>query len=247
VKAERVRVEALINTERQGIDKEEGERKFRNMLTDAIRDPKVTWEEALPQLQTDSRFTQSPLLPNQQLHLFHSHVSQLRSKHLEHLHTLFLSHSPTLATPFSAMPLQSLLSSLPVTKLRYEIEQLEHEYEIWQQERTTESRRAFAEMLSENAFVEFWGRLGKIGGDGVDGGVAADDLGEDEGEGGGGKVDMKALAKNVDLKEMERVLKNDKRYLVFEHVPEQRERWLRDYLTQLSAPKLSVHLKNQVT
>jgi hypothetical protein len=37
--------------------------------------------------------------------------------------------------------------------------------------------------------------------------VAAEDLGEDEGEGGGGKVDMKALAKNVDLKEMERVLK----------------------------------------
>jgi heat shock protein beta len=91
--------------------------------------------------------------------------------------------------------------------LGYEIGQLEHEYEIWQRERTTESRRAFAEMLSENAFVEFWGRLGKIGGDGVDGGVAADDLGEDEGEGGGGKVDMKALAKNVDLKEMERVLK----------------------------------------
>lgn len=68
-------------------------------------------------------------------------------------------------------------------------------------------RRAFDAMLVENAFVEFWGRLGKIGGEGVDGGVAADDIGEEEGEGGGGKVDMKALAKNVDLKEMERVLK----------------------------------------
>lgn len=100
-----------------------------------------------------------------------------------------------------------MLSSLPVTKLKLDIHQLEREYDIWQRERTTEARRAFDEMLSENAFVEFWGRLGKIGGDGVDGGVAAEDLGEDEGEGGGGKVDMKALAKNVDLKEMERVLK----------------------------------------
>lgn len=62
-------------------------------------------------------------------------------------------------------------------------------------------------MLSENSFVEFWGRLGKLGGEGVDGGVKADDTGEDEGEGGGGKVDMKVLAKKVDLEEMEKVLR----------------------------------------
>ena len=105
------------------------------------------------------------------------------------------------------MPPQSLLSTLPARRLGYEIGQLEHEYERWQRERTNDCRRAFDEMLGENAFVEFWGRLGKIGGEGVEGGVAADDTGEDEGEGGGGKVDMKALAKNVDLKEMERVLK----------------------------------------
>lgn len=105
------------------------------------------------------------------------------------------------------MPLQSLLSSLLVTKLGFDARKLEREYNFWQRERTNESRQAFDEMLGENAFVEFWGRLGKIGGEGVEGGVAAEDLGEDEGEGGGGKVDMKALAKNVDLKEMERVLK----------------------------------------
>lgn len=112
-------------------------------------------------------------------------------------------------------------------KLGYNADGLGREYERWQRERATEARQAFNEMLGENAFVEFWGRLGKIGGEGVDGGVAADDLGEDEGEGGGGKVDMKTLAKNVDLKEMERVLKGDKRYLMFDHAPDQRERWLR--------------------
>lgn len=196
----------------------------------------------LPQLKTDPRFIDSPLPTNQQLHLFHSHVSQLRLKHLQNLHTLFLSNTPSLATPFSELPLQLLLSSPPATKLGYDIGELEHEYEKWQRERTSGCRRAFDDMLSENAFVEFWGRLGKIGGEGVEGGVAADDIGEDEGEGGGGKVDMKVLAKNVDLKEMERVLKNDKRYLMFDHVPEQRERWLRDYVAQLSAPKLSVHI-----
>lgn len=120
---------------------------------------------------------------------------------------MFQSQSPSLATPFSDLLLESLLKSLPATKLGLDIHQLEHEYDRWQRERNTDARKAFDEMLSENSFVEFWGRLGKLGGEGVDGGVKADDTGEDEGEGGGGKVDMKVLAKKVDLEEMEKVLR----------------------------------------
>lgn len=76
-------------------------------------------------------------------------------------------------------------------------------------ERRAEARKDFDKMLSENAFVDFWGRLGKIGGKGVDEGIRADDIGEDEGAGEEGQsmVDMKALAKTVDLKEMVKVLK----------------------------------------
>ena len=71
-----------------------------------------------------------------------------------------------------------------------------------------EARKAFDDMLLENSFVEFWGRLGKLGGEGADGSVKRDDDGdEEEGEGGGGNVDMKKLAKNVDITEMEKVLK----------------------------------------
>ena len=153
----------------------------------------------------------STLPTNQQLHLFHFHLAQLRSRHLQNLHTLFLSHSPTLATSFPDLPVDSILASLPATKLGFQIDTLETEYEKWQRERTYEARLAFDEMLSENAFVEFWGRLGKLEGEGVEGcvsgGIATDDLGEEEGVGGIQRVDMKALAKNVDLKEMERVLK----------------------------------------
>jgi len=134
-------------------------------------------------------------------------MGQLQMKHLAGLHSLFQAHSPSLATPFSALPLESLLKSLPVTKLALDIRDLEQEYDKWQRERTYECRKAFDQMLAENSFVEFWGRLGKMGGDGVNGGVKADDLGEDEGEGFGGNVDMKALAKNVDLSDIEKVLK----------------------------------------
>ncbi len=164
----------------------------------------VTWDSVLPQLKTDPRFTRSVLPLNQQLHLFHSHVNTLRSKHLTSLHALFESHAPSLATPFTSLPVTSLLSSLPATKLGYDIRKLEDEYEKWQRERTQEARKAFDEMLSENAFVEFWGRLGKIGGKGVDESIRADDIEEDSEE---QLVDMKALAKTVDLNEMVKVLK----------------------------------------
>ncbi|KAI9001432.1 hypothetical protein BD414DRAFT_452913 [Trametes punicea] len=239
VRAERSKVEAAIDRSKLGLTKEEGELDFRTLLTDAIRDPQVTWETVLPQLQKDPRFVNSPLPPNQQLHLFHAHVTALRAKHLANLHALFASHAPALNTPFTALPVASLLSSLPVTKLGYDVEQLEREYDRWQRERWTEARAAFDQMLSENSFVEFWGRLGKMEGKAVNVSIKNEDLGDDEDE---EQVDMKALAKNVDLKEMIKVLKNDKRYLVFDHVPEQREQWLRDYLSQLSAPTLSVHV-----
>lgn len=157
----------------------------------------------LPQLKTDPRFTNSQLPLNHQLHLFHEHIDQLKSKHLANLQTILLTHAPSLAIPFTSLPVSSILESQPATKLGFDVRQLEEMYERWQRERTQDARRAFDEMLNENAFVEFWGRLGKIGGKGIDEGIQADDIGEDA----EGIVDMKALAKTVDLKEMVMVLK----------------------------------------
>ena len=61
-------------------------------------------------------------------------------------------------------------------------------------------------MMGENSFVEFWGRLGKIGGAGVDSTIQNDDIGEEENE-DEERVDMKKLAKAVDVKEIVKVLK----------------------------------------
>jgi hypothetical protein len=127
---------------------------------------------------------------------------------LDSLHALFLSHSPSLAAEFGALPVASLHSSLPATKLGFDVFKLEEEFNRWQRIRTTEARKSFDDMLHENSFVEFWGRLGKLGGEGVEGGVQRDEVGDEgEGEGGGGNVDMKKLAKSVDITEMEKVLK----------------------------------------
>jgi transcription elongation regulator 1 len=243
IKVERERVQATIEKSRIGLNREEGELQFRTLLTDAIREPQALWEPSLAQLQTDPRFRHSPLPLGHQRHLFEAHVDGLRAKHLDSLHALFLSHTPSLAAEFAALPVASLLSSLPATKLGFDVFKLEEEFDECQRRRTAEARKAFDDMLQENSFVEFWGRLGKIGGEGVEGGVKRDDGGdEDAGEGGGGNVDMKKLAKSVDITEMVKVLKGDQRYIMFDHVPEQRERWLRYYFSRLSAPKLSVHV-----
>ena len=171
-------------------------------------EPKATWESSLAQLQTDPRFRHSSLPLSHQHRLFEEHVGQLRTKHLDNLHAFFHSKAPSLAAEFTALPITSLLSSLPATKLGFDVFKLEEEFNRWQRTRTTDARKAFDDMLHENSFIEFWGRLSKLDGEGVDGGVKRDDVGdEDEGEGGGGNVDMKKLAKSVDITEMERVLK----------------------------------------
>lgn len=163
----------------------------------------MSWDGVLPQLKSDPRFDLSALPLNHKIRLFHDHVGNLRAKHLASLRTLFESHAPSLDTAFTALPVSSLLTSLPAVKLGFDIQKLEDEYDKFKRERTHQARLAFDQMLSENAFVEFWGRLGKIGGKGVDESIKVDDLEEVLDE---QVVDMKTLAKNVDLKEMTKVL-----------------------------------------
>lgn len=48
-----------------------------------------------------------------------------------------------------------------------------------------------------------------------------------EGLGDGGDADMIALAQKIDLNEVKAVLRRDRRYRQFDHIPEMREQWLR--------------------
>ncbi|KAG8738178.1 hypothetical protein FRC10_007171, partial [Ceratobasidium sp. 414] len=237
VRAAQSQVEQDIGRSRGKLGREEAEREFGTVLTDAIRDPLVSWEAALSMLDSDPRFQHaSQVLPSGgQRAMFAAHIDHIRSRYLSQLHALFEAHSTGLNMPAEALP-KSVRRSLPAIKLGFAREQeddkaaeggddtgdedgedkpsrravldqgLADEYARWQRARGVEARLAFDAMLGENSFVEFWGRLAKIGGEGVGGGVPAEEDEEDEGEGGGGKVDMKALAKNVDVSEMEKVL-----------------------------------------
>jgi heat shock protein beta len=80
-----------------------------------------------------------------------------------------------------------------MTKLGLDIGALEAEFEQWQYDRTHCMHVLCVQMLGKSSFIELWRRLRKIGREGVEGGIKANDLGEDEGEGEGGssKVDMR--------------------------------------------------------
>jgi len=73
-------------------------------------------------------------------------------------------------------------------------------------------------MMNENAFVQFWGGMRKAEGEGEEerrlrkgggglGGNEESDSEEEEGEEGGGKGDLMGMAKKIDLREIEAVLK----------------------------------------
>jgi len=214
----------------------------------------ATWEGALAQLSTDPRFTLSALPVHARQQLFAQHVSALREKALSALHALFAAHTQAdpLNTPFTALPLSALIAAPPVQKLGLDdAHHLEDAYARWRGAKRNEAERAFQAMLGENAFVEFWGRVRKDQmtqkgrEDAERMGVKMDDddiIGEEEGEEEGEKVDLKALARGIDVREIEKVLRNDRRYTVFDHIPDVREKWIRDHLERLAAPKLSVHV-----
>ena len=93
-------------------------------------------------------------------------------------------------------------------------------------------------MLRENAFVDFWGRLRQQKAEHAarsDVAVGEDDDIDPEG------VSVYDLASQVDLAEMEAVLRPDVRYARLAHVPEERTALLAAHLRTLPAPRATIH------
>lgn len=178
------------------------------------------------------RFSSSPLPIAQKRALFHRHIAHLREKYLSALHALFNSYSPLLSSTYTDLTKEqraSLDKALPSVKLGLTCDSrdgnMRREWESWQAQRTQDARAAFQALLEENAFVDFWGKVGKLEigdteraqGDSKLVAVADEDLemGEMGGQGGGGGDDdeveggrdLKTLAKGIGEEQIERVLK----------------------------------------
>lgn len=102
-------------------------------------------------------------------------------------------------------------------------------YEDWQGDKFKQAIKEFKELLKESSFVGYWGRVKK----GEEGQtkdaemVFKEDEEEaeeqnDEGVFGGGNKDIKKLAQQVNIEEIEKVLSNDRRFRILEGYPKRR-------------------------
>ncbi|BGP07531.1 hypothetical protein JCM10049v2_003369 [Rhodotorula toruloides] len=241
VRQEKMRAERNTNLARGNLGKEEAEREFGQLLVDAVRDHIARFDDLASSLSRDPRFDAPSLTPLDKRRLFDSHQAKLYRSRIADVESLFAAHSPKLTTPFHDV-LPSISSDPHVTRLvGDDFDQLEKLYDSWIASRTKQAREDFTQMLKENSILEHWGRLKKmekredvkmIGEEGV-----REDS-EDE------EPDVKAMAEQVDLRAIHAVLKNDKRYLEFNHVPEERARWVEEYVENLAAPKTTVHQRD---
>ena len=216
---------------------EQYETDLRQRLVDTVRDPWMAWEDA--KHLVDGRRA-----------LFDEHMEHLRGKRRDLLAKLFAKHAQDalqtggdVILPLVRADPAYIESALPRfvgdTHQGQQHTTLEAEFDAWDQWRHAQARREFQDMLRENAFVDFWGRLQKRDKGEADT-VEADDE-DDEGT----MVSLLDMASQLDIQAMESVLKMDKRYKVFAHVPEQRTAWVRAYLQSLSMPKRAVRLRNE--
>ncbi|GAA5882252.1 hypothetical protein JCM3774_004064 [Rhodotorula dairenensis] len=240
---EKVRLEKLKNARsaeraRGHLGKDEAEREFAQLLVDAVRDHNARFDDVAPTLAHDPRFDAPSLHPADKRRLFEAHQQKLYRSRVGDVEALFASHAPSLTTSFDTV-LPSISSDPHVTRLvGSDLDQLESLYSGWIARRTRQAREDFTQMLKENSVLEHWGRMKKmekrekgklIGEEGV-----REDSDDEE-------PDSREMADQIDLKAIHAVLKNDKRYLEFDHVPEDREWWVEDYVNNLAAPKTTVH------
>lgn len=157
-------------------------------------------------LQADPRFNHPSLNPHDKRRMFENHLAQLGSKRSNDLDQLFKTHVTTLATTYDEI-YPKIVDDFTVKRLGLQGEALEDRFKAWHRMRESEARREFDQMLGENSFVEFWGRMRKKKLDEAALKVEADEMGEGEGLGEGGAADLTALAKQIDLNEIKAVLR----------------------------------------
>lgn len=228
---------------------EESVTNYRQLLIDAIRDPLASFEGCIDNLSRDDRFHSQTLSQNEKQGLFYEHVEHLNQRRLRSLQDLFEKYAPTLDSEGEiALPLilnDEEIDRKQLTRLRSlssGSKTIEDLFDQWQADRESDCRNAFLQMLKENAFVDFWGRLRQEQEKKdtlQEKGEMTESLNVEKDE-DTDAPDLLQMASTIDLDEIHAVLKNDQRYRAFHHKPQMREEWIRDYLQQMEVPKKTV-------
>ncbi|CAI2176109.1 15238_t:CDS:10 [Funneliformis geosporum] len=198
-------------------------REFQTLLIDLVRTHETTFELKKPDLQRDSRFHGSGLEDKDKERLFQEHINDIYQKRLKSYYQLLDQHVQLDTT---WLEIQSVIKDdLRSVRLSKDESLLEKLFDSYLAERIELSKKEFMELLRENQFVEYRTRMVKLSEDG-----AIDETGA-----------SKEKARALSIEEIHDVLKEDKRYLVLNSMPDIRNELITDYLDKLETPKMTVH------
>lgn len=210
VRKEKAALDRTAGRVRTEAGREEWIREFKNLLIDAVRDHEARWNVVLPSLEQDPRFRNNNLSLAEKRRLFDQHLDEIYDKRVGALESLFSEHAPKLTTRFDDV--YSAISANPVvTRLHLSESRIERLFDSWNKKRFDQARKDFDAMLSESKFVDYWGRLkqdaaGKDEADRTKDILGNENEGDEEMNAEDG-VDLKAMAAQIDMKEINSVLK----------------------------------------
>ena len=241
-KKEREKLDKRTRASKSALMGDEAEREYRTLLIDLVRNHKVghhisraladldlqaRWREAEDELARDERFNVN-VSGQRKRDLFEEHVDGIYNKRLNAVKELLEREFKTLNDKFEDV-YERIREELPIKVLDVSMSELRRIFEDWQSAKFRQAIKDLKELLKESSFVGYWGRVKK----GEEGQtkdaemVFKEEVDEeeetDEGVFGGGNRDLKKLAQQVNIDEMEKVLANDSRFRILDHWDKRRE------------------------
>lgn len=209
VRREKAVLDRTAGRVRAEAGREESTREYKTLLIDAVRDHEAKWNDVLPSLENDPRFSNNNLSFAEKRRLFDEHLDEIYDKRIAALESLFAEHAPKLTTRFDDV--YSSISANPhVTRLHMSESRVERLFEQWNKKRFDQAHKDFEVLLSESKFVEYWGRLKQDAANKDEDrtkDILNNDAEEDEDMNAEDGVDLKAMAAQIDMKEINAVLK----------------------------------------
>ncbi|KXS18849.1 hypothetical protein M427DRAFT_53334 [Gonapodya prolifera JEL478] len=222
---------------RNMLQRDEAVRLFKTLLIDFVRSHRAVYTESMQKLEKDSRWAQlsfAALPQGLRQELFGRHLDEIFNKRLRSFHGLVDSSSRLDATFDEVYPL--VKDQPAVTVLGLSEEELRPLFQEHMEERSRKGRRDFMEMVQENTFVQFHVKQAVLNAEAainmeLEAKGTAGALGDVKtGEVESAKVDERRVWEGIDAAEIRQVLKEDSRYLAFDHNPKERDSMLLQHI-----------------
>lgn len=234
--------------------REEAAIQFSQLLIDRVKDPLTSFEEVTDKLKGDPRWGGSKMNSFTRQNLLAEHIEKLMGKKKDSLYKIFQRLAPSLEDAKEEIILPLVRHDFEYERLRLDefLEQeeggLSSEWKKWLRQREHQARLDFDQMLKENSFLDFWGRLkaeaqrkNEAQEDQAKKALELDVKNQtEEEEEEASRTTLVEMANQVDLEEIHSVLRGDTRYRAWKHLPEKREEWIRSYLEGLGGRKQTV-------